>query len=88
MNVTIHKHSPRDGSTLREADCLRVFRDTGGTVCGDLVRARWVVDLGGGTEDDKFRALLRGLPSGNYWIYHVHKGITKGRSRVSWGGAS
>lgn len=88
MNVTIHKHIPTDGSTLPLADCFRVFRDTGGTVCGDLVRAKWVVDLGDGTVDDKLRALLRNLPAGNYWVYHVQKGITKGRSRVSWGAGS
>jgi len=84
MNVTIHKHIP-DAASLRSADCYRVFVDTGESVCGKLVRARWVVDLGDGTDDDRLRTLLGGLPAGKYWVYHLLKSITKGRSRVTWG---
>jgi hypothetical protein len=82
--VTIHKHIPPDGSTLREADCYRVFIDTGKSMCGELVRAKWVVDLGAGSEDDKLRMLLRSLPAGDYWVYHVQKELTRGRSQVTW----
>lgn len=85
MNLTIHRHHPTDGSTLREADCLRVFVDTGATTCGELVRAKWVADLGAGTEDDRLRVLFRRLPKGNYWVYHLYKQVVRGRSRVTWG---
>ncbi len=84
MNVTIRKHSPPDGASFRSADCYRVFTDTGGSTCGELVRAKWVVDLGAGSEDDKLRVLFRNLPGGHYWVYHVSKGLTRGRSRVTW----
>lgn len=83
MNVTIHKHLP-DAASFQSADCLRVFTDVGGSTCGELVRARWVVDLGAGSDDDKLSVLLRNLPAGDYWVYHVQRGLTSGRSRVTW----
>lgn len=85
MNIVIHKHHPADGTTLREADCYRVFIDTGATTCGELVRAKWIVDLGAGSEDDRLRVLFRNLPAGKYWVYHVRTRVVRGRSRVTWG---
>lgn len=85
MSLTIHKHLPPDGTTFREADCYRVFVDTGAATCGELVRARWVADLGAGSEDDRLRVLFKNLPAGRYWVYHLYKQVVRGRSRVTWG---